>query len=114
MAEFSAYRVDEKRCYTWDGADILWNDNPYTWDDVCLVIKLVGGSGDDPSLYNLTKEEQTKFIKLYFKVKRQTEPDSWYKMRNMDSMEVELEDVEITADDIRMVVKNVLNIKVEV
>ena len=29
--------------FTWDNADFLWNDNPYTWDEVILVQQLAAG-----------------------------------------------------------------------
>ena len=32
------------RCLIWDDTEpICWSNNPYTWDDVCLVIELVTG-----------------------------------------------------------------------
>ena len=29
--------------FTWDNADFLWNDNPYTWGEVILVQRLAAG-----------------------------------------------------------------------
>ena len=28
---------------TWDEANFLWNDNPYTWDDVRFILYLKKG-----------------------------------------------------------------------
>ena len=32
--------------FTWDSANFNWNDNPYTWDEVGLILDIADGDGD--------------------------------------------------------------------
>ena len=61
---------------TWDGkyngnktTTIVWSNNPYTWDDVAIIIKVKKGGGGHEGLFNLKKEEKKKCIRLIMKWK---------------------------------------------
>jgi hypothetical protein len=59
-----------KKHLTWSQTEypIVWSNNPYTWDDVSVVIEVVkaigGGSGGMTSLHNWQKKEPEKKKKL--------------------------------------------------
>ena len=72
-----------KTCWDWDDGNICWNDNPYDWDDVCLVQEVVDGGGGLPGEgkvtdwnegYNkLDEPKKKRFITLVGKVKGETD-----------------------------------------
>ena len=95
---------------TWDNADILWNNNSFTWDEVQLVRELIsqGPSGDgqiaDPSWTDFDDEERRKkrLIKLILKVHGKTITERKQK---------EIKQYKIKASDIKITVEKVLGIK---
>ena len=95
----------------WEDSDFLWNDNPHTWDDVQLVVSLVESRGASvPEILwqvdNLDPEKKRRFIKLVCKVKG-IETYSGQKT-------IKTEDIKISADDVKLVVKDVLGIDLTV
>ena len=50
--------------YTWNNADILWNNNPFTWDEVELVRKLAGERAGYADWDVLNQSDQKRLIKL--------------------------------------------------
>lgn len=70
----SSVSEDEKLDVCWgDQTDIVWSNNPYCWDDVFLVKKILEGAGGDPSqflpvFHQLEPEEKEQFITLVCKV----------------------------------------------
>ena len=59
---------------TWDGTyngnkttTIQWDSNPYTWDDVAIIVKVKKGGGGYEGLRKLEKEEKKKCIRLIMK-----------------------------------------------
>jgi len=86
----------------WDDADILWNNNSYTWDEVELVAEVVdaGGGFDE-----LTKEKKKKFIELVCRIKG---------IKVYSGKKPVREDIKITAEDIKLVAKEVLGIDLTV
>ena len=81
---------------TWDNANILWNNNEFTWDDVVLIQRITS-AGEDYNLWE--KEDKDKLIKLILKVHGNTITES--KKR-------EIKQYKIKAKDIKIVVKEVL------
>ena len=79
---------------TWDNANILWNNNEFTWDDVVLIQR---AAGEDYNLWE--KEDKDKLVKLILKVHGNTITES--KKR-------EIKQYKIKAKDIKIVVKEVL------
>ena len=95
----------------WEDADFKWELAPtegekprYTWDDVVLVEEVVRGGGDMVDDMPWTKWEDDKkkrLIKLICKVKGRT-----YKETK------EVQDIKITAKDIKLLAEKVLGIEV--
>lgn len=100
-----------KKYLTWDQTEypIQWDNNPYTWEEVFVLIEIlesVGGGGghrDYHDAYKHLKPEKKKvLIKLIAKVKGEDYTSEKYKQ----------EDVKVTATDIDLVIQEVLNIKI--
>lgn len=87
--------------YEWGNANILWNDNPYTWDDVYFILSILGGSPLDYLEKHPT--EKKKFIKLLCKVQG---------VEYKETKEVEKTQIFIT--DIALVAKEVAGITINV
>tara|TARA_R110002051_G_scaffold323570_1_gene417641 strand:+ start:465 stop:767 length:303 start_codon:yes stop_codon:yes gene_type:complete len=87
-------------CLTWGDSDFVWSTNSYTWGDVCLVEKASDGGKSSNYKKRLSADEQKKFIKLVCKVKG-IETYSGQKT---------IEEITVTADDIKLVVKEVLGV----
>jgi hypothetical protein len=90
------------KIFKWEEADFKWNSNPYTWDEVVLVLELAeGGAGEEEwNLWN--KEKKKRFIKLVLKVHGDTITEK--KQR-------EIKQYKIKAEDIKIVVKEVLGVE---
>ena len=96
---------------TWDNADILWNNNPFTWDEVQLVRELIrrgpgeGGHVTDPSWTDYDDDEQRKkrLIELILKVHGKTITERKQK---------EIKQYKIKASDIKLTVKKVLGVEI--
>ena len=84
---------------TWDQANFLWNNNPYTWEDVQLILAAAAGEEEWPQW---NEEKKKKFIKLILKIHGNTITES--KKR-------EIKQYKIKAEDIKIVVKEVLGVK---
>lgn len=91
----------ESTCLTWDEVDYLWNDNPFTWDDVCLVIKATDGGHSSKYKDRLSDDEQKQFIKLVCKVKG---IETYSGQKTIDT------DIEVNVEDIKLVTKKVLGV----
>ena len=106
----------------WKDADFKWNlappsedykpgfkasAVPYTWDDVALVQELVAGQGGDvvQAVEKLDPVKKKRFIKLICKVKG---------IETYSGQKTIRDDIEITAEDCELVVKEVLGIDLTV
>jgi len=94
----------------WDEANFKWNDNPHTWDDVLLVLEALGseGASGNELLWNvqqLETEKKKRFIRLVCKVKG---------IETYSGQKTIRDDIEITAEDCELVVKEVLGIDLTV
>ena len=95
----------------WEDANIKWNDNPYTWDEVALVAEAVEaisgppGEGDDfiHPFFDKDPEKKDKLVKLICKVQGKT-----------IKKEKEIKDYKITVKDIQLLAEEVLGINVKV
>ena len=93
----------------WEDADFRWNDNPHTWDEVLLVAEVTsdGASGDEIA-YNVNQldpEKKKRFIRLICKVKG---------LETYSGQKTIRDDIEVTAEDCELVVKEVLGIDLTV
>lgn len=92
-------------CIKWNEAHILWNDNPYTWDDVCIAEEIVGSgiAGDWVGAYDkLDKRKKKRVIEVIamiegekFKQKKVYDPN-----------------IKVTASQIKKFVQEVLNVEI--
>jgi len=82
---------------TWDQANFLWNNNPYSWDDVQLVRR---AAGEDWNTWE--QKDKKKLVKLILKIHGNTITES--KKR-------EIKQYKITAKDIKIAVKEVLGVQ---
>ena len=90
---------------TWDQANFSFNNNPYTWNEVVLIEKIVaGGALEDPNAYfKENPKDKKKFIKVLCKVK------------GTEFEEIkEVKDINIRIQDIELVVNEVLGVNLEV
>ena len=98
----------------WGDADFKWNDNPYTWDEVAIVVEAIEaikaisgppGEGDDfiHPLFDKDPEKRKKLVKLICKVQGKT-----------IEKEKEIKDYKITVKDIQLLAEEVLGINVKV
>ena len=97
----------------WEDADFKWELAPtdtdadrYTWDEVLLVEEILdSGGGIFEAIDKLDPEKKARFIKLVCKVKG---------IETYSGQKTIREDIEVTAKDIEMVVKEVLGIDLTV
>ena len=102
----------------WEDADFKWEKAPtndaavrYTWDEVILVEEIVddsGGASGSDILWHVDQadpDKKRRFIKLVCKVKG---------IETYSGQKTVREDIEITAEDCELVVKEVLGIDLTV
>jgi len=99
----------EKANFKWEKAPTDETQTRYTWDDVRVIEQLVSdGATGEEILYNVEKldpEKKKRFIKLVCKVKG---------IETYSGQKTIRDDIEITAEDCELVVKEVLGIDLTV
>jgi hypothetical protein len=110
-----------KLCYTWGKADVLWKEANWKWGECLLVEEVVSGFiGNPPGVPGewaqpswlqdekihdpYEKEKRKKFIRLICKVKKE----------KYDEEKLVREDIKISLDDVKMVVKAVKGIDIQI
>ena len=92
---------------TWNNANIIWNDNPYTWDDIALVEEIIKGGRvtDDEYVHPLFQDEKKKkrLVKLIYKTQGKVLKE-----------EKEIKEIKITVKDVKILAKEVLGINVTI
>jgi len=101
--------------FQWGNANFAWNTNPFpnqsanpfTWDDVALLIEVLEalGGGVPPDKYLKDKKKRKKFITLIMKCEAM---DKEYKETK------EVKDRQIRITDVALVAKEVLGINIKV
>lgn len=97
-----------KQYLTWEQTQypIQWDQNPYEWEDVFVLIEIAegiaGGHRHVDAYKHLDKEKRKRVIKLIATVKGQEYSEEKFVQ----------DDIKVTADDIELVLKEVLSIKV--
>lgn len=81
----------------------LQSKNPFTWDDVALLQEIIQAGGRAEDVFK-HPEKKKRFITLWCKVKGYDET----------KQTKEVKDVKITAQDVEMVIKEVLGINIKV
>ena len=92
---------------TWNNANILWNSNSFTWDEVQLVEEIVetvqqGGGIIEDDMPWMKPQKKEQLIKLILKVKGETLTESKTK---------QIKQYKIKAKDVKLVVKEVKGIE---
>ena len=90
---------------TWDNANVLWNSNSFTWDEVQLVQEILrkgGGGNIEDDMPWMKPEKKKKLIKLILKVKGKTLTESKNKS---------IKQYKIKAEDVKLVIKEVSGIE---
>ena len=91
------------KIFTWNTANINWNNNPYTWNEVQLILQ--AGEEEWPQW---NEEKKKKFIKLILKVHGNTITES--KKREIKQYKIKAKDIRIAVKDIlgtQMIAENV-------
>ena len=90
--------------FTWDSANFNWNDNPYTWDEVGLILDIADGDGDtsgqgvQKKVQKLEPEKRKKLIHLIMRRKG---------IKVYDNSKVVNDDIKIDIEDVEMIIKEV-------
>ena len=100
----------------WEDADFKWDLAPtdtdadrYTWNDVTLVEEVIAGGAEIPEIAwnvnQLDPDKKNRFIKLVCKVRG---------IETYSGQKTIRDDIEITAEDCELVIKEVLGIDLTV
>jgi len=86
-----------------------WDDSPYKWDDIFLLLELISDGASAPEIAGLIEdlpvEKKDRFIKLVCKVKG---------IETYSGQKTVKENIKVTAEDVELVVKEVLGIDLTV
>jgi hypothetical protein len=102
--------MSTKQYLTWEQTqyDIQWNNNPYTWDEVFILLEIIeelgGFGGPEVGYQKLDKEKKKKLITLIAKVRGEEFKEEAYKN----------EDIKVIVKDIEIVAKEVLGIELKI
>lgn len=98
----------EKQFIAWDDSNFNWENNPYTWDEVFILIEIaeaINGGGSFEDVYQqLPEEKKKKLIKLVARVNGKTYEEEKYKQPN----------IKVIAKSVKVMIKEVLNIDVKI
>lgn len=93
----------------WNTVEGTWDDNPFKWNEITLVTELVSDGVSAPGILGLVHdfepEKRRRFIKLVCKVKG---------IETYSGQKTVRDDIEISTDDVKLVVKKVLGIDLTV
>ena len=91
----------------WEEANFKWNNNPHIWNLVVEIVEAGGGTvtGALKAVEQLEPEKKKRFIKLVCKVKG---------IETYSGQKTIREDIDVSAEDIELVVKEVLGIDLTV
>jgi len=104
----STYPSDFGGPMRWQNAALLWNDNPFTWDDIFDATEMLDhfSDGDDIEWFDKVElEKKRRYIRLVCKVKG---------IETYSGQKTIRDDIEITAEDVKLVAKEVLGIDLTV
>ena len=88
----------------WNEADILWNDNPFTWDEVQLIQEIAeeldaaGGVPKSRIIQELPDEKKEKLIHL---ILRRKGIKIYDKKKKVKEVEIKVEDVELLIREVK-------------
>ena len=88
----------------WNEADILWNNNPFTWDEVQLVQEIAeelegtGGVSKTKVIRELPDEKKEKLIRL---IMRRKGIKVYDKAKKVKEVNIKVEDVELLIKEVK-------------
>ena len=89
---------------TWIESDWIWSSNEFTWGEITLAEQVAASKSPDYKK-TLTPSEQKRFVKLVCKVKG---IETYSGQKTID------DDVTVTAEDVKLVLKEVLGVDLTV
>ena len=90
----------------WNEANFKWNDNPHLWNLVVEIVEAIeGGSGFVEAYEQLAPEKKKRFIRLVCKIKG---------IETYSGQKTIRDDIEVSAEDVELVIKEVLGIDLTV
>ena len=90
----------------WNEANFKWNDNPHIWNLVVEVLEAIDdGVGFVDAVEKLEPEKKKRFIKLVCEIKG---------IETYSGQKTIRDDVQVSADDVKLVIKEVLGIDLTV
>jgi hypothetical protein len=104
--------MPDKIWLKWDdpspASKIQWDNNPYTWDEVFILVQveqaLSSGVPGDTLWDSLDEKKKRKLIRLILKVKKETITEEKYASQGIN----------VILKDIRFAIKELLKIEVKV
>ena len=96
----------------WDNAEDItgiskWDTNPYKWNDVFLLLSVIGATGEE-TLWNVNQldpDKKKQFIRLICTVKG---------IETYSGQKTIRDDINVSVEDVELVVKEVLGIDLTV
>ena len=86
----------------WNEADILWNSNPFTWDEVQLVQEIADQIDGDGSVARIVDElPEKKKKKLIHLIMRRKGIKIYDKTKTVKDVDIEVEDVELLIREVK-------------
>ena len=103
----STYPRDVGGPMRWENASFLWNDNPYTWDDIWDAEDMLDHFSDHDGgwIDQVEPEKKRRYIRLICKVKG---------IETYSGQKTIRDDIKITTEDVKLVAKEVLGIDLTV
>ena len=90
----------------WNEANFKWEDNPHIWNLVVEIVEAIeAGAGIVEAVQKLEPEKKKRFIKLVCQVKG---------IETYSGQKTIRDDIEVSAEDIELVIKEVLGIDLTV
>ena len=90
----------------WNEANFKWEDNPYIWNLVVEIVEAIeAGAGIIEAVQKLEPEKKKRFIKLVCQVKG---------IETYSGQKTIRDDIKVSAEDIELVIKEVLGIDLTV
>ena len=90
----------------WNEANFKWEDNPHIWNLVVEIVEAIeAGAGIIEAVQKLEPEKKKRFIKLVCQVKG---------IETYSGQKTIRDDIKVSAEDIELVIKEVLGIDLTV
>jgi len=86
----------------WKHADFLWNNNPYTWDEVQLITEITRGDTSGHGVKKIVDElDYEKKNKLIHLIMRRKGIKVYDKRKEVKSVDINIKDVELIIKEVK-------------